>query len=64
MVGLVPLLLKSSAAKCLVEDYAACLESRFDEFQLSENSKDDSGVLILQVCLSDFFLYQQAPPLR
>ncbi|CAA6666415.1 unnamed protein product [Spirodela intermedia] len=53
MSGLVPLLLKSSAAKCLVEDYAACLESRFDEFQLIENSKDDSGVLILQLLLDN-----------
>ena len=49
MVSLVPLLLKSNSAKCLVEDYAACLESRFDELQLIENYKDDAGVLILQV---------------
>ncbi|MQL73492.1 hypothetical protein Taro_005836 [Colocasia esculenta] len=53
MVGLVQLLLKSSAAKCLVEDYAACLESRFDECQVVENSKDDSGVLIMQLLLDN-----------
>ncbi|XP_078432384.1 nuclear pore complex protein (DUF3414) isoform X2 [Wolffia australiana] len=53
IVGLVPVLLKSNAAKCLVEDYAACLETRFDEFQLTENYKDDSGVLILQLLLDN-----------
>ena len=49
MVGLVQLLLKSNAASCLVEDYAACLELRSEESQLIENSTDDPGVLILQV---------------
>lgn len=49
MVGLVQLLLKSNAANCLIEDYAACLELRSEESQLIENSTDDPGVLILQV---------------
>lgn len=49
MVGLVQLLLKSSAACSLIEDYAACLELRSEESQFIENSTDDPGVLILQV---------------
>lgn len=49
MVGLVQLLLKSSAASSLIEDYAACLELRSEESQFIENSTDDPGVLILQV---------------
>uniref|UniRef100_A0A1D1ZKM6 Nuclear pore complex protein Nup205 n=3 Tax=Anthurium amnicola TaxID=1678845 RepID=A0A1D1ZKM6_9ARAE len=53
MVGLVQLLLKSNSAKCLVEDYAACLESHYDEYQIVENSKDDSGVLIMQLLLDN-----------
>ena len=49
MVGLVQLLLKSNAARSLIEDYAACLELRSEESQIIENSSDDPGVLILQV---------------
>lgn len=51
MVGLVQLLLKSNAANCLVEDYAACLELRSEESQIIENSSNDPGVLIMQVLL-------------
>lgn len=51
MVGLVQLLLKSNAASSLVEDYASCLELRSEECHVIENSGDDPGVLIMQVCL-------------
>ncbi|WOL09223.1 nuclear pore complex protein [Canna indica] len=53
MVGLIQLLLKSNAAKLLIEDYATCLESRFDECQSIENTKDDAGVLILQLLIDN-----------
>ncbi|KAF3453692.1 hypothetical protein FNV43_RR04133 [Rhamnella rubrinervis] len=53
MVGLVQLLLKSSAASCLIEDYAACLELRSEESQFIENSTDDPGVLILQLLIDN-----------
>ncbi|XP_048134215.1 nuclear pore complex protein NUP205 isoform X2 [Rhodamnia argentea] len=53
MVGLVQLLLKSNAANCLVEDYAACLELRSEESQIIENSSNDPGVLILQVLIDN-----------
>ncbi|KAA8535090.1 hypothetical protein F0562_030093 [Nyssa sinensis] len=53
MVGLVQLLLKSSAANSLIEDYAACLELRSDECQIIENSSDDPGVLILQLLIDN-----------
>ncbi|XP_026656857.2 nuclear pore complex protein NUP205 isoform X1 [Phoenix dactylifera] len=53
MVGLVQLLLKSSAAKCLIEDFATCLELRFDEYQVIENTKDDAGILILQLLIDN-----------
>lgn len=49
MIGLVQLLLKSSASSSLIEDYAACLELRSEECQIMENSGDDPGVLIMQV---------------
>ncbi|XP_024182296.1 nuclear pore complex protein NUP205 isoform X2 [Rosa chinensis] len=49
MVGLVQLLLKSNAASCLIEDYAACLELRSEDSQVIENASDDPGVLILQL---------------
>ncbi len=52
IVGLVQLLLKADVAKSVIEDYAACLEFRFDDFQVIENTKDDVGVLILQVVIS------------
>ncbi|KAK2966314.1 hypothetical protein RJ640_018125, partial [Escallonia rubra] len=49
MVGLVAVLLKSNSASSLVEDYAACLELRSEECQISEDSSNDLGVLIIQV---------------
>ncbi|GMN58168.1 hypothetical protein TIFTF001_027268 [Ficus carica] len=53
MVGLVQLLLKSNAANCLVEDYAACLELRSEESQFIENSSQDPGVIILQLLIDN-----------
>ena len=54
IVGLAQLLLKADVGKMVIEDYAACLEFRFDDFQVIEDTKDDVGVLILQVviCIS------------
>ena len=54
IVGLVQLLLKADVGKMVIEDYAACLEFRFDDFQVIEDTKDDVGVLTLQVviCIS------------
>lgn len=57
MVGLAQLLLKSNAGYCLIEDYAACLEQRSEWFQLEENTKDDTGVLIMRVRLSLWIMY-------
>ncbi|KAF2282365.1 hypothetical protein GH714_043827 [Hevea brasiliensis] len=53
MVGLIQLLLKSNAASCLVEDYAACLELRSEECQIIENSANDPGVLIMQLLIDN-----------
>ncbi|KAK9947570.1 hypothetical protein M0R45_003188 [Rubus argutus] len=53
MVGLVQLLLKSNAASCLIEDYAACLELRSEDCQVVENTSDDPGVLILQLLIDN-----------
>ncbi|KAL6226355.1 hypothetical protein ACLB2K_000317 [Fragaria x ananassa] len=53
MVGLVQLLLKSNAASCLIEDYAACLELRSEDSQVIENTSDDPGVLILQLLIDN-----------
>uniref|UniRef100_I1NYC7 Nuclear pore complex protein NUP205 n=1 Tax=Oryza glaberrima TaxID=4538 RepID=I1NYC7_ORYGL len=53
IVGLVQLLLKADVAKSVIEDYAACLEFRFDDFQVIENTKDDVGVLILQLLIDN-----------
>ncbi|KAI3946411.1 hypothetical protein MKW92_042800 [Papaver armeniacum] len=53
MVGLVPLLLKSNAAQSLIEDYAACLELRSEESQAIEETKDDIGVLIIQLLIDN-----------
>ncbi|KAF8393226.1 hypothetical protein HHK36_021467 [Tetracentron sinense] len=53
MVGLVQLLLKSNSANCLIEDYAACLELRSEECQVIENSRDDAGVLIMQLLIDN-----------
>ncbi|PKU70654.1 hypothetical protein MA16_Dca018731 [Dendrobium catenatum] len=61
MAGLVPLLLKANAAKYLIEDYAACLEARFDESVVVENTKDDPGVLIMQLLIDN--IRQPAPSL-
>lgn len=48
MVGLVQLLVKSNSANALIEDYAACLEARSEESQVTENI-NDPGILIMQV---------------
>ncbi|CAI9100148.1 OLC1v1037088C1 [Oldenlandia corymbosa var. corymbosa] len=53
MVGLVQLLLKSNAASSLIEDYAACLELRSEESQIIEDSREDPGVLILQLLIDN-----------
>ncbi|OIV96178.1 hypothetical protein TanjilG_14855 [Lupinus angustifolius] len=53
MVGLVQLLLKSSAANSLIEDYAACLELRSGESQTVENNTDDPGILIIQLLIDN-----------
>ncbi|XP_031097713.1 nuclear pore complex protein NUP205 isoform X1 [Ipomoea triloba] len=53
MVGLVQLLLKSNAAGCLIEDYAACLELRSEECQFIEDSNEDPGILILQLLIDN-----------
>ncbi|KMZ59250.1 hypothetical protein ZOSMA_6G01850 [Zostera marina] len=53
VVGLVQLLLKSGTAKYLIEDYAACLESRLEESGTLENTKDDTGVLIMQLLIDN-----------
>ncbi|XP_035542991.1 nuclear pore complex protein NUP205 isoform X2 [Juglans regia] len=53
MVGLVQLLLQSSAASSLIEDYASCLELRSEECQMIENSSDDPGVLIMQLLIDN-----------
>lgn len=53
MVELVQLLLKSNAANCLIEDYAACLELRSEECQIIENSREDSGILIMQLLIDN-----------
>ncbi|XP_071686120.1 nuclear pore complex protein NUP205 isoform X2 [Rutidosis leptorrhynchoides] len=53
MVGLVPLLLKSSSVGLLIEDYAACLEQRSEGCQIIENTSDDSGVLIMQLLIDN-----------
>ncbi|KAG2649322.1 hypothetical protein PVAP13_1NG109800 [Panicum virgatum] len=53
IVGLVPLLLEADVGKTVIEDYAACLEFRFDDFQVIEDTKDDVGVLILQLLVDN-----------
>ncbi|TKY73179.1 nuclear pore [Spatholobus suberectus] len=53
MVGLVQLLLKSNASDSLIEDYAACLELRSEEFQNLENNNDDPGILIMQLLIDN-----------
>ncbi|KAJ4808768.1 nuclear pore complex protein (DUF3414) [Rhynchospora pubera] len=51
--GLVQILIKAGTAKSLVEDYATCLEYRFDETQALEEQKDDIGLLILQMLIEN-----------
>ncbi|KAF9620486.1 hypothetical protein IFM89_013103 [Coptis chinensis] len=53
MGGLIQLLLNSNAAKCLIEDYAACLDFRAEECQVIENSREDIGVLIIQLLIDN-----------
>lgn len=53
MVGLSQLLLKSSAASSLIEDYATCLELRSEECQIIEDSSTDPGVLIMQLLIDN-----------
>ncbi|TYG60130.1 hypothetical protein ES288_D07G043800v1 [Gossypium darwinii] len=53
MVGLVQLLLKSNVSTSLVEDYASCLEFRSQECQVIENSRDDPGILIMQLLIDN-----------
>ncbi|KAL2340478.1 hypothetical protein Fmac_008418 [Flemingia macrophylla] len=53
MVGLVQLLLKSNAANSLIEDYAACLELRSEEFQNVDNNNDDPGILIMRLLIDN-----------
>ncbi|KAG2656841.1 nuclear pore complex protein NUP205-like isoform X2 [Panicum virgatum] len=53
IVGLVQLLLEADVGKTVIEDYAACLEFRFDDFQVIEDTKDDVGVLILQLLVDN-----------
>nr|CAB3446029.1 unnamed protein product [Digitaria exilis] len=53
VVGLVQLLLKADVGKTVIEDYAACLEYRFDDFQVIEDTKGDVGVLILQLLVDN-----------
>ncbi|KAF6147665.1 hypothetical protein GIB67_002996 [Kingdonia uniflora] len=43
----------SNASNSLVEDYAACLELRSEECQMIENSRDDTGVLIIQLLIDN-----------
>ncbi|KAH7657158.1 nuclear pore complex protein Nup205 protein [Dioscorea alata] len=53
IIGLVQLLLKSNAANVLIADFASCLELRFEECQVIENTKEDPGVLILQLLIDN-----------
>ncbi|CAJ1975467.1 unnamed protein product [Sphenostylis stenocarpa] len=53
MVGLVQLLLKCNTSNNLIEDYAACLELRSEEFQNLENNSDDPGILIMQLLIDN-----------
>jgi nuclear pore complex protein Nup205 len=51
MPQLVSIILEAGAASNLIEDYAACLETRAEESQAPENPDEDIGSLILRVCL-------------
>ncbi len=52
MPHLVSVIIEAGAASSLIEDYAACLETRADEPQAPESPDDDIGSLILRVPLS------------
>lgn len=52
MPQLVSIILEAGAASSLIEDYAACLETRAEEPQAPENPDEDIGSLILRVCLN------------
>lgn len=49
MPHLVSIIMESGAASYLVEDYAACLESRIKQGDATEISEEDTGSLILRV---------------
>lgn len=51
MPQLVSIILEAGAASNLIEDYAACLETRAEESQAPENPDEDIGSLILRVCV-------------
>lgn len=51
MPQLVSIIIEAGAASNLIEDYAACLETRAEESQAPENPDEDIGSLILRVCL-------------
>lgn len=51
MPQLVSIIMEAGAANNLVEDYAACLETRAEESHAPENPDEDIGSLILRVCL-------------
>ncbi|XP_051130999.1 nuclear pore complex protein NUP205 [Andrographis paniculata] len=53
MVGLSQLLMKSTSANTMIEDYAACLELRSEESHSIEDSSVDPGVLIMQLLIDN-----------
>jgi len=53
MPHLVSVIIEAGAASSLIEDYAACLETRADEPQSPESPDDDIGSLILQLLLAN-----------
>lgn len=59
MPQLVSIILEAGAASSLIEDYAACLETRAEEPQAPENPDEDIGSLILRLLLAN--LDQPAP---
>lgn len=61
MPQLVSIILEAGTASNLVEDYAACLETRTEEVQAPEDPEKDIGSLILRLLLSN--LHQPAPNL-
>ncbi|KAL5729570.1 hypothetical protein ACHQM5_002502 [Ranunculus cassubicifolius] len=59
MIGLVQLLLKSNATKCLIEDYATCLDLRSEEYHAIEDTAEDIGVLVIQLLIDN--IHRPAP---